>query len=160
VDRAAGEIHLRAEASKNRQARTLPMDTELATLIERRWQARMIRQPDGRVLVTDLVFHRAGAPLVDFRKTWASACKAAGVTGKLFHDLRRTAVRNMVRAGVPQSVAQEISGHQTSAVFKRYDITSQDDKRRALQARQAYEATLPAARAVTVLQAPSAQVLP
>jgi integrase len=49
VDRAAGEIHLRAKASKNRQARTLPMDTELATLIERRWQARMIRQPDGSV---------------------------------------------------------------------------------------------------------------
>ncbi len=73
----------------------------------------------------------------------AHVCKNAGVSGRKFHDLRRTGVRNLVRAGVPQSVAMAISGHRTAAVFRRYDITSEQDLRDAVKKVTAYVESLP-----------------
>jgi integrase len=83
------------------------------------------------------VFHRAGRPVVDFRKRWVAASAAAGVAGLLFHDLRRSCVRNLERSGVSQAVAMTITGHKTISVYQRYRIANEDDRREALERMQA-----------------------
>jgi integrase len=115
-----GTIRLRAAHSKNKKGRLVPLTGELLALLQHRRALRRLDCP--------LVFHRgAGEPLGNFRKVWASSCAAAQVPGLLFHDLRRSAVRNMVRAGVPERVAMALSGHQTRSVFDRYNIVSEED---------------------------------
>jgi integrase len=130
VDTGAGTIRLRRAHSKNKKTRTLVLHGELLDVIRRRATLRRLECP--------FVFHRNGKALRSFRKAWQAACCAAGFKGRLFHDLRRSAVRNMVRAGVPQNVAMRISGHKTDSVFRRYDIVNDDDLAAALMLTQEY----------------------
>jgi integrase len=82
----------------------------------------------SRKAANDYVFTRPGGKRVrDFRRTWANACEAAGVPGLLFHDLRRTAARNLRRAGVAETVIMKIGGWRTRSVFERYAIVSRTD---------------------------------
>jgi hypothetical protein len=76
----------------------------------------------------DFVFTRPdGNPVLDFHERWKNLTTVAGCAGLLFHDLRRSAVRNMVHRGVTETVAMKISGHKTRAVFDRYNVTSESD---------------------------------
>ena len=140
-----GAIRLRPEAAKTGRGRTVMLEGDLAELIGRRWEARLVEK-NGNFRIAGLVFHRDGGPVGDFRKPWATACQAAGVPDKLFHDLRRTAARNMVRAGVPERVAMALTGHVTRSMFDRYNIVSEDDLRMAAQKTTMYVDTLPTKR--------------
>jgi integrase len=103
---------------------------------QRRWAARQYKTKAG-VAISGWVFHRRGEPIVDFRDDRATACTAAKVPGLLFHDLRRSAVRNMMKSGkVDQAVAMKISGHKTDSIFRRYRVVDEDDIERALTATQ------------------------
>jgi integrase len=137
VDLAADVVRLRPEKSKTREGRVLVLSKPLAELIERRWRLRGLGCP--------LVFHRDGFSLEHhFEPPWRRACRAAGAPRRLFHDLRRTAIRNMVRAGIPERVAMQMSGHKTRSIFDRYNIVSEGDLRQAAERLAAYvQATAP-----------------
>jgi hypothetical protein len=77
------------------------------------------------------VFHRHGTAIRDFRGAWEAACIAAGCPGRIPHDFRRTAVRNLTQCVIPDRVAMRITGHKTRAVFDRYRIVSDGDLARA-----------------------------
>ena len=89
-------------------------------LVEQRDITGAIEQ--SRALIVPWVFHRNGKPIRDFYGAWRTACAAAGVSDRIPHDFRRTAVRNLERAGVPRSTAKAVVGHQTDSVYARYAI--------------------------------------
>ncbi len=130
VDRAANVIYLPAQNNKTGKPFRLWMFPELRAVVDRRWAKR---HPD-----TDLVFHVNGRPMGDGDGTWKQACRTAGIPGLLFHDLRRTATRNLIRAGVDVKIAMKITGHETEAMLRRYDISAEDDVRDAAVAYSAY----------------------
>ena len=123
VDLTAGEVRLDPGTTKNGEGRTFPFTDDLRTLLDE--QKALADQLKARGVICRFVFHRDGKPIKSFRTAWADACRRAGCPGRLVHDLRRTAVRNLVRANVPQSVAMKMTGHKTDSVFRRYDIFSE-----------------------------------
>ncbi len=116
-DVTAGLIRL--TRTKTDLPRTVPVYSDMAGFLA--------MLPPGRTWL----FERDGRKIIDFRGAWAATTAAAGLAGLRFHDLRRSAVRNMERAGIPRGVAMAISGHQTEAVYRRYDIVSEADIRDA-----------------------------
>jgi integrase len=132
VDTKAKVITLDAEHSKNGEPRTFPYASfePVKTLIDGQAAERDRLKAEGTVCAR--VFHRDGTPIKSFRAAWASACTAAGYPGRISHDMRRSAARNLVRSGVSENVAMKLLGHKTRSVFDRYDVTSGDDKVAAL----------------------------
>ena len=103
---------------------------ELAEVIEARWREHELLLKIGKIC--PFVFSRGGKPIRYFYNSWRNACDKAGVPGKLLHDFRRTAVRNLVRAGVSEKTAMQLTGHKTRSVFDRYDIINEQDLRDAV----------------------------
>jgi len=131
VDFAGGLVLLDSGTTKERFGRVFPFTTELGTLFEEQRQyTNKIQKEKG--IVIPWVFHRNGGRRIkSFRGAWANACKRAGIPGRIPHDFRRTAVRNLVRSGVPERVAMQLTGHRTRAVFDRYNIVSEGDLKAA-----------------------------
>jgi integrase len=120
------------ERTKNGEDRTLPLNDELSAVFE--------RQAAARWHACAYVFYRGPECIHDFRNAWAAATKAAGCPGRLFHDLRRTGVRNLIRAGMAQSVAMLISCRKDARMLARYNIADARDVQYAMQKVSAYEA--------------------
>jgi integrase len=119
VDWDQGFITLSSEDTKTGHSRAVPiLDGDM-----RHWLEWSKENADG----CEAVFHRDGVPIREFRFTWRKACAIVGVPDLKFHDLRRTAVRNIRRAGVPQVVRMRISGHRTDSMERRYNIVDVDD---------------------------------
>ena len=126
--------------SDARRDGSFPLTDDLRALLEaQKARADRLTRACGRIV--PWVFFREVArgrggpkhpkPITSFTKAWKAAVAAAGCPGRIPHDLRRTAVRNMVRRGVPDRVAMQLSGHKTRSVFERYNIVSEGDLRAA-----------------------------
>ncbi|RPI19558.1 MAG: hypothetical protein EHM61_28245, partial [Acidobacteria bacterium] len=109
--------------TKNRQGRVFAFTRDLRAVLEGQWTEAVRLKAKG--VTCPYVFNRKGKVIRDFRAAWRQACEKAGVFGRIPHDLRRTAVRNLVRAGVPERVAMQLTGHLTRSVFERYNIVSE-----------------------------------
>jgi integrase len=121
----------------------LPLTGKLWEIVQGRARERRLECP--------FVFHRKGRPVKDFREAWYKACVASGLgrveklsngkekyTGTIPHDLRRCTARNLSRAGVPESVAMEITGHKTRSMYRRYRIVDEKDLREATERLEAH----------------------
>jgi integrase len=119
------ELRIPGPITKNREGRTLPLVGSSREVIERRLRARR--------LPCALIFHRAGRPVKTFVTAWRAALKAAGLPKeRLYHDLRRSAARNLRRAGASETEAMRVTGHKSSSMFRRYSIVTDDDAASAM----------------------------
>ena len=135
VDFKADEVRLDPGTTKNKEGRVFKMTAQLRELLKDQERRRDENKKKGHICPS--VFFRMVAEerggekkpqaIVSLNKAWAAACRAAGCPGRIPHDLRRTAVRNMVRAGVPERVSMKLTGHKTRSVFERYNIVSDGD---------------------------------
>jgi len=135
VNFEAGEIRLEPGTTKNGDGRTFPFTKTLRVLLQRRHGEREALKKASTIeprVFWRMVADKRGVEkkpraIVSFDKAWKVACKAAGCPGRIPHDFRRTAVRNLVRADIPDSIAMKLTGHKTRSVFDRYDIASSTD---------------------------------
>ena len=118
VDLIQGLIRLEGDQTKSREARILPLPDQLLDYL---------RSVSSEARVGQVFAAR------NLRKAWKAAATAAGVPTLLIHDLRRSAVRNLIQAGVSENVAMKISGHKTQHVFRRYHIVSTTDLQQAMR---------------------------
>jgi integrase len=138
VDFESERIILDPGTTKNEQGRVFPFTDELRPVVDNQRGLKKVLQKDTGVLYP-WVFHRNGTQIRNLYNAWRTACKKAGLPGRLLHDFRRTAVRNLVRSGVPERVAMQMTGHKTRSVFERYNIVSEADLSRAAELLDAAE---------------------
>ena len=145
VDLSQGIVRLDAGTTKNDEGRTVCLDDELIEVFSN--QKALMREKKS---LSPYVFpNREGTDRIRyFDKAWETACKRAGIGKMLFHDFKRTAVRNKVRSGVPEPVAMMITGHKTRSAFDRYNIVSASDLKQAAQRQAEY---LKSQKTVTIL---------
>ena len=143
-------LRLPGAIAKNKTGRSLGLAGETRTIMERRLARRRLDCP--------LIFHRtskgkAGQSIKDLRCAWRNALEAAELPrDRLFHDLRRSAVRTLIRSGVDPSVAMKASGHKTRSMLDRYNIVEETETAAALVKADAYLSTQPAERNVAALE--------
>jgi hypothetical protein len=155
VDFAAGVVRLEVGSTKNGDGRVFPFRAlpDLAAVLDRqRTRTRAAERRLGRLI--PFVFHRDGEPVREFHKSWRAACRRAATAGtgvvrrvvrpdllgRIPHDLRRSAVRNLVRAGVPERVAMSLTGHKTRSIFDRYNIVNEADLSEGVEKLAAFHA--------------------
>jgi len=158
IDFRSGEVRLDSGTTKNRDGRVFKMSDDLRALLdERRRATTELERKHGhkipwvffRLVADERGGVRKPKPIRVFTKVRKRACLEAGCPGRLAHDLRRTAVRNTVRAGIPERVAMKLTGHKTRSVFERYNIVSDGDlDAAAVRLNGLITATGPAARLV------------
>jgi integrase len=113
--------------SKNREPRIFPFKYHpRLELVLRRQREAVSRWEATTGCLCPAVFHWKGRPIQKLRRSWKNACTKAGLPGRLLHDFRRTAVRNLIRAGVQQAIAMKITGHKTDSIFRRYLIVDEE----------------------------------
>jgi len=125
IDFEAETVRLEPGTTKNKRARIFPMTAELRQLLQEQ------RDKHGELLKNGAdcpwVFPYNGGRFKSFKTAWRTACRNAGLDSRIPHDFRRTAVRNLVRAGIVEGVAMQMTGHLTRSVFERYNIVNQRD---------------------------------
>jgi integrase len=135
VDLFQGVVILNPGKTKNDEGRTVYLDQELLAILKGLWEDRK----HGTAILPWVFLNEDGTDRIrQLRRPWQTACKRAKIGNRLFHDLRRTAVRNMIRSGIPERVAMMISGHKTRSVFDRYNIVSDTDLKLAAQKQETY----------------------
>jgi integrase len=148
VDLQHGWLRLEPGETKNGDGRLFPLTPELRAVLEQQFaRTQKLERETGQVI--PWLFHRDGEPIKVFRRAWITACQKAGVPKRIPHDLRRTAVRNLERAGVPRSAAMKMVGHKTESIYRRYAIADESMLREGAaklsalhQAEQAQPATI------------------
>ena len=130
VDFEANEIRIDPGVTKGGEGRVFPMTPDVRKLLEAQRAQMDALKKHG--IVCPYVFQRNGKPITSIIKAFKAGCRAAGYPGRIPHDLRRSAVRNLVRSGIPESVAMKLTGHRTRSVFERYNIVSDGDLLEAL----------------------------
>ncbi len=130
VDLNASWLRLEPGETKNREGRMFPLTPRLRAVVERQIRkTEALQRATGQII--PFLFHRNGKQIKTFRRSWVTACRLAGVPGRIPHDFRRTAVRNLERAGVPRSAAMEMVGHKTESIYRRYAIADEGMLREA-----------------------------
>jgi len=127
LDLTEGYVRLNPGTTKNDEGRVAYFSPDLLNALRAQY-ARTRELEHSAGVIIPWVFHRkVGRQVRGVRKAWALACQKAGTPDKVFHDLRRTAIRNMLRAGVGERVAMQVSGHKTRSIFERYNVVSEAD---------------------------------
>jgi len=128
VNMKDGWLRLEPGETKNSKGRQFPFAPipRLKAALEALYTQRLeTEKRTGKVIRAVFFYPETGEPIRDFRGAWEGACKRAGHPGVIFHDFRRTAARNLIRAGVPQTVAMQLTGHLTTSIFQRYAIVDE-----------------------------------